>query len=100
MLEHEQRTKFIGYHNAALTIGSGLRPVIGSVLYKFYGFVYMFMILGCFHFIYVPLMMLEMSKNIDLETEDTKDLIKSNSINSAGSEISIYKLLSNRLIIL
>ena len=100
ILEPEQRIKHLGYLDAALTIGDGLGPIVGSVLYKFFGFVYLFIILGCFHFIYVPLMILAMPENIDSDSEDTNALVKSNNISSTDSEISIYKLLSNRLIIL
>ena len=100
ILEPEQRIKFLGYHDAALMIGDGLGPIVGSILYKLFGFIYLFIILGCFHFTYVPLMMLAMPKNIDSDSEDAKNLIKSDSALSTDSEISIYKLLSDRLIIL
>ena len=100
ILEPEQRIKYLGYHDAALMIGDGLGPIVGSILYKLFGFVYLFIILGCFHFIYVPLMILAMPKNIDSDSEDAKNLIKSDGALSTDSEISIYKLLSDRLIIL
>ena len=100
ILEPEQRIKHLGYLDAALTIGDGLGPIVGSVLYEFFGFEYLFIILGCFHFIYLPLMILAMPKNIDSESQDTKQLVKGNNINSTGPEISIFQLLSKRLIIL
>ena len=100
MLEPEKRTKYIGYHDVAVNIGDSLGPVVGSILYKLFGFIYMFMILGGFHFIYIPLMVLAMPKNIDSQEQEATSLVKNNNKNSTDSEISIYKLLSNRLIIL
>ena len=100
ILEPEQIVKYMGYLEAALTLGDGIGPIIGSFLYKTFGFVYLFMILGFFHFIYIPLMVLAMPKNIDSQEQEATILVKNNNINSTDSGISIYKLLSNRLIIL
>ena len=100
ILEPGQTIKYLGYFDVATTLGNGLGPIIGSVLYKLFGFVYLFMILGCSSFIFIPLMILAMPKNIDSDSEDTKQFVKRKDISSTGSEISIYKLLSNRLIIL
>ena len=91
---------FFGYHDVAVSIGDSLGPVVGSILYKFFGFIYMFMILGGFHFIYIPLMALVMPKDIDSENEEVKSLVKNSDISSTKSEISMCKLLSNKLVIL
>ena len=99
-LESEQKIKYMGYLEAVYSIGDALGPIIGSILYKLVGFVCMFMIMGWFHFLYVPLMMLYMPDNIDYESEDMNNLVNSNQESSAGSRFSLYKLISNRLIIL
>ena len=100
ILEPEQIVKYMGYLEAALTLGDGIGPIIGSFLYKTFGFVYLFMILGFFHFIYIPLMALVMPKDIDSENEEIKSLVKNSDISSIESEISMCKLLSNKLVIL
>ena len=89
ILEPDQKIKYMGYLEAALTFGDGLGPVIGSFLYKLIGFVYLFMILGLFHFIYVPLMAFAMPKNIDLENEDVKSVASTSDVNLAEPEISM-----------
>ena len=92
--------KYMGYYEGVLTIGDCLGPIIGSVLYQLVGFVCMFMIMGWSHFIYIPLMFITMPKNIDLDAEGTTSLVRNNNEDSAGSEFSSFKLITNRLIIL
>ena len=98
ILEPEQRIRYMGFNDAAKSIGDCLGPIIGSVLYELVGFLYLFIILGCFHFIYIPLLILYMSKNID--SEETTNLLNSNEEVSTESEIGFCKLISYRLIFL
>ena len=99
ILEPSDKVRYMGYIDAANAIGEGMGPIIGSVLYNLVGFVYMFVILGCFHFIYIPLMIYFMPNNIDSDQE-VANLIKSSHIASESSDVSIFKLITNRLIIL
>ena len=98
IIEPREKIRYAGYYDAALAIGESLGPVIGSVLYKLVGFLYIFVIIGCSIFIYIPLMMLCMPKNIDSDQEVTT-LIKSSHIASESADISIFKLITNQLIV-
>ena len=98
IIEPRDKIRYMGLLEAASAVGEGMGPIIGSFLYKLVGFVFMFVILGCFHFIYIPLMMYFMPNNIDSDQEATT-LIKSNTAVSEDSKISFFKLITNRLII-
>ena len=100
ILEPDEKMKYMGFLEGALTVGDGLGPILGSVLYELVGFIYMFMIMGLFHFIYIPFMMLAMPRNIDYDGQDTVSLARDNEVIPGESKISVFKLLSNRLIIL
>ena len=82
----------MGLIDAAITIGDGLGPIIGSVLYQLVGFVYMFIIIGCIIFVFFPLMVLVMPQNIDSDDE-RKSLVTNRESASTDSEISICKLI-------
>ena len=52
-----------------MNIGSGIGPVVGSILYNFVGYLYMFLILGLTILIFAPLLKLSIPANIDNEDE-------------------------------
>ena len=81
-------------------MGDVVGPVVGVILYQLVGFVYLFMIAGWSHFIYVPLVCFLMPNNVDSEDADDRSLIKNKQERSSGSEISLFKLLTDRIIIL
>ena len=86
-------------------IGVGAGPILGSILYRLVGFIYLFLIFGLFHLVYIPLMALVMPKDMDSDNTDTKNLVKDvdkekSDGAQAVSDISLCKLLSNPLIIM
>ena len=99
ILEPGQKIKYMGLLDAIITIGDGLGPIIGSVLYQLVGFVYMFLIIGILILIYFPLMVLTMSHNIDSDQE-TESIVISRENISSDSKISIFRLFSNKMIFL
>ena len=90
ILEPEDRLKYMGYNEVLHKVGIGLGPVLGSILYELVGFIYMFMIFGLYHLIYIPLAACAMPKDIDSEVEENKILIQ-NMENSSqpDSEITL-----------
>ena len=60
----------------------------------------MFMIMGWLHYLYVPLLMSFMPSDIDTDSEDTKNLVNSNDKTSTDSNFSVFKLVTDRLIML
>ena len=99
ILEPDQKIKYMGLLDAIITIGDGLGPIIGSVLYQLVGFVYMFLIIGILILIFFPLMMLTMPHNID-SNKETEILVSSRENISSNSEISIFRLFNNKMIFL
>lgn len=93
----------MGFIEALTRIGIGIGPVIGSVLYKYFGFIHLFLIYGLTHIIYIPLMILVSPDNIDSDSTDTKSLVKDKDQESStqvNSDISLFKILSNPLTII
>ena len=67
----DEPLKYIGYIESGITIGIGLGPAIGSILYNFFGYFYMFLIASLFVFIYIPLIMIFKPSDIDKNDETT-----------------------------
>ena len=65
ILQPEQRLKYMGLFEGAISIGCAVGPIVGSVLYQLLGFMYVFLIPGLAQLIYIPLMILVMPPNID-----------------------------------
>ena len=89
---------YLGLMEGAMSIGIGLGPILGSVLYELVGFVYLFVIIGAFHFAYIPVMMLVKPPDIDSDDQSAQSLVKNQSSLQQEQEISMSKLLSNRLV--
>ena len=93
----------MGFIEALTKIGIGIGPVVGSFLYKYFGFINLFLIYGLSHVIYIPLMMLTSPDNIDSDNKDTQSLVEENNKDSsiqANSEITVFKILSSPLTII
>ena len=71
ILHPEDKMAYVGYMESAMNIGSGIGPVIGSILYNLVGYLYMFLILGLAILVFVPLLKLSVPANIDNEDETT-----------------------------
>ena len=65
---------YLGLMEGAMSIGIGLGPILGSVLYELVGFVYLFVIIGAFHFAYIPVMMLVKPPDIDSDDQSAQIL--------------------------
>ena len=57
-------------------MGSITGPLLGSLLYSFFGFLNMFLIFGLVHMIFIPLFKCELPANIDDNDEATASLIQ------------------------
>ena len=84
-----------------LNIGNSIGPVVGSILYSFVGYFYMFMIVGCLFLIIFPFLKFTMPPGID-ENENTDDLVKNESLSTEedSQEISYFKILCDPVILL
>ena len=84
-----------------MNLGTCIGPVVGIVLYKLFGFVYMFVIIGLFHLIFLPLMFIFMPRDIDTDNEETAELIQTERSDIEQiPKISIYTLIFDPLIFL
>ena len=84
---------------AVLTFGGSSGPVVGSVLYAFFGYLGMFVIMGCFFLVLFPFMIFTQPPNLN-DTEDTQRLNSSDSAlpDENVKEISYYNLLSDHVV--
>ena len=94
----DDRYKYLGIMESVMNFGSGIGPVIGSILYIFFGYFYMFIIMGLSFFIYLPLMIIFHPPNIDEDNEETTSLNNQGSSSDSNADISILHLLSNSLV--
>ena len=53
ILHPDDRYKYIGIMESVSNVGSGIRPVIGSILYNLFGYFYMFIIRMIFNYSFV-----------------------------------------------
>ena len=74
ILQPEDNEMYLGLMEGAMSIGIGLGPILGSVLYELVGFVYLFVIIGAFHFAYIPVMMLVKPPDIDSDDQSAQIL--------------------------
>ena len=71
--------------------GSAIGPVIGSVLYKIFGYFYMFVIFGISFMIFIPLMMIFEPANINDDQDDEEPLNQSEQLTQdPKDQISLY----------
>ena len=91
-----EQFKYVGYLESVLTIGGGIGPVLGSILYYFFGYFYTFLIVGLSVLVFTPLIYLFKPSNIDDEDE-LIGLTQNQHSDSANlvSQISFCKLISN-----
>ena len=101
ILQPDEEILYMGYYEAAMNIGTGIGPVLGALLYELLGFRYIFMILGWYHLIYVPLMILFIPSDIDSDQDDMKSLVLDRRSDlQAEPKISISRLYCNKLVLL
>ena len=100
ILHPDEPLKYIGYIESGITIGIGLGPAIGSILYNFFGYFYMFLIASLFVFIYIPLIMIFKPSDIDKNDETTSLNKQIKSQEDIQQKISFSKVFWDRFIII
>ena len=75
LLFPQEKLKYVGLMESALNIGTAIGPVIGSVLYNFVGYFYMFIIFGLSFVIYIPILLLLMPSDLNSDQEDSKSML-------------------------
>ena len=99
IIHPDEKIKYIGIYEGASNIGSGLGPVVGSILYFFFGYFTMFLLIGLGFFLFTLMIKLTMPPDID----DTDCEIQLNDCNSQSStqpemQISYCGLFSDHII--
>ena len=93
----------MAYIEICLCTGNAIGPVIGSFIYSYLGFLYMFLILGSVFLLYIPLMKFLLPNGIDEDDEDTSELIENqhqDQDNNVEQQIGYTKLLSDPIILM
>ena len=99
IIHPDEKIKYIGIYEGASNIGSDLGPVVGSILYSFFGYFTMFLIIGLCFFLFTLMIKLTMPSNID----DTDCEVKLNDGSSQSNtqletQISYCGLFSDHIV--
>ena len=79
ILNYDKKIEYVGYFQSILGVGNSIGPVVGSTLYSFVGYLYMFVIVGGLFLILLLLIKLTMITQINEEDGNITGLVKSNS---------------------
>ena len=93
ILHPEESLKYLGYMESVSNIGTGLGPIIGSVLYDLIGYFYMFLTMSFFLAIFIPLIMIFKTVNFDQNDETTNLSEKFESSQEFTTKISFVNLI-------
>ena len=99
-----EKIKYLGYFEFILCFGSAIGPVVGLILYSFFGYFYMFLIVGLSFLIFFPLMKATLPDGINESDDSASNLINNPNNGSNASEesqeISYFQLFSDPVIFL
>ena len=98
-----EKVRYMAYIEICLCTGNAIGPVIGSFIYSYLGFLYMFLILGSVFLLYIPLMKFLLPNGIDEDGGDTSELIENqhqDQDNNVEQQIGYTKLLSDPIILM
>ena len=74
ILNPNEKVRFIGLIEGASGFGSIGGPILGSILYSFFGFLNMFLLVGFLHLIFIPLLKYKMPAHIDQNDDSILNL--------------------------
>ena len=70
-LNPNKRLQYLGIIESINGFGNIISPFVGSVLYSFFGFLYMFLIIGLIHLLFIPL--IKLTKHNEVEISNVND---------------------------
>ena len=86
----EEKEIYVAYFESVFGIGIGLGPVIGSLLFNMYGFLFTFAVLGFCFVILVPFFIFVMPSNINQDSIEVERLVQDR--NLSDGEIPNIKI--------
>ena len=72
----DQKEVYVAYFESIFGIGVSCGPVVGSLLFNLYGFLFTFAAISLSFIALVPLFILVMPSNINEENIETQDLVQ------------------------
>ena len=80
----QEKMKYIGLAECNLGLGNAIGPLVGAIIYSFFGFTWMFIVVGCMFLAFLPLLKCTMPPGIDDDDQATARLAE-----NQGSEIKM-----------
>ena len=99
-LNPNKRLQYLGIIESINGFGNIISPFVGSVLYSFFGFLYMFLIIGLIHLLFIPLIKLTKHNEVEISNVNDDEVKEIEAISNSEPKLSYCKLFSEPSVIL